>query len=86
MWTRLAQIALGFIVLSLPFLNKKEDDYSRKTAGEILDDAIAKAEAEDYQDYDRHLDNGSFNNESHTDTELQKARSEVLIRDAPRSP
>lgn len=85
MWTRLAQIALGFIVLSLPLLNKKETDYSRKTAGEILDDAIAKAEEEDFKDYDKdHFDNGSFDSDSHT--QLHKARSEVLMRDAPRSP
>lgn len=41
MWTRLSQIALLFFMLSLPLLNKKEDDPSkRKSSTQILDEAI----------------------------------------------
>ena len=52
MFTRLAQIALGFTMLSLPFLTKKEDDFSRKSGTQILDEAINKLEQEDTSQVD----------------------------------
>ena len=45
MWTWLAKVALFFFALSLPLLNKKQDDPSkRKSSLEILDDAISEYE------------------------------------------
>ena len=41
MWTTLAQIGLLWIILSLPLLTKKvEDPAERKSAVDMLDDAI----------------------------------------------
>lgn len=34
-------------MLSLPFLTKKEDDFSRRSGTQILDDAIVKLEQND---------------------------------------
>ena len=47
MFTRLSLIALGFVTLSLPLLKKKKDDFSRKSATIILDEAIKKIEEEE---------------------------------------
>ena len=47
MFTRLSMIALGFVTLSLPLLTKKKDDFSRKSATTILDEAIKKIEEEE---------------------------------------
>ncbi len=40
MWTRLALVALILLLISLPLLTKKEDDYGRKSGIHILDEAI----------------------------------------------
>ena len=39
-------------MLSLPFLTKKEDDFSRKTGAQILEDAILELEQEEMTNYD----------------------------------
>ena len=45
MWTRLSQIALLCFILSLPLLTKKPDDVTqRKSATQVLDDAIRETE------------------------------------------
>lgn len=51
MWTRLSQIGLFFIIMSLPLLTKKEDDPGqRKSATQILEEAILAKEQEELRD------------------------------------
>ena len=77
MWTRLSQIALLCIILSMPFLTKKvEEEGEKKSAMEFLEEAIQR---EEEKEFGRENTGESYLANYQTHPTLGKANSEADI-------